>query len=553
MVPAKIHGLRMMTWPSSLTSLVVLAIACNSSQRVKSPGGALSAHPMGSATRVAAIAPSGNAAGAEPSPSANDEPGPLDAESKLLQFLRAGQTLYIKQALPDGIRCVTVEPRPSVSNGSAGLVILGTKKSEYTVDQGRWNISPARESWALHGASSQSVLVSGALLTTTKEACEADTTRRPLALVRERCAALPLPLRRANEASDTQWIFTRQTFCGAAGAYFSQGKRYPFEFFAPLGVAWLTGPLAGSSGEPRLVPMRFDSGRLELGETVIDAMPFLYVPPKDAEPTTVEAGAHDFARDFMAESRTFYIPLLREGNVSCAAADLSHLHGNVILPRYSGSKLELEYIKHEFGVEIWLANQHERLPEGRGSLVRGCGMIHSHLSVHGRDHDSYHVDGSRWFFDRNECERQRGQVLPSLIWDLNLKNDACAEPDKALLAREAVAWKGGAYYVPDGQRRSCLSIEVSVDATSRYFLSGQIAKHLALPQAAVVNYRYNILAKGRYIWLTPFNSADATIGQFHELRSNADGVQVGDEPWFTDKLKCTQSLSTSAPDAGTAE
>jgi len=517
---------------------------------------------MGSATRVAAIAPIGNAAGAE-STAANEEPGALDAESKLLQFLRTGQTLYIKQVFPDGIRCVTVEPRPSLSNGSVGLVLLGTTMGEYTVDQGRWNVSDrgskylmGRESWALHGASSQSVLVSGALLTTTKEACEADTTRRPLALSHERWGALRLPLRRAKGPSDTQWIFTGYPATSpyrAAGAYFSQGKRYPFEFFAPLGVAWLTGPLAGSSGEPRLVPMRFDSGRLELGETVIDAMPFLYVPPKHAEPTTVEAGAHDFARDFMAESRTFYIPLLREGNVSCAAADLSHLHGNVILPRYSGSKLELEYIKHEFGVEIWRANQHERLPEGRGSLVRGCGMIHSHLSVHGRDHDSYHVDGSRWFFDRNECERQRGQVLPSLIWDLNLKNDACAEPDKALLAREAVAWKGGAYYAPDGQRRSCLSIEVSVDATSRYFLSGQIAKHLALPQAAVVNYRYNILAKGRYIWLTPFNSADATIGQFHELRSNADGVQVGDEPWFTDKLKCTQSLSTSAPDAGTAE
>ena len=50
----------------------------------------------------------------------------------------------------------------------------------------------------------------------------------------------------------------------------------------------------------------------------------------------VETGAHDFARDFLAEKRTLYIPLLHyqwdRDPTWCAAVDLSKLHGKVILP-----------------------------------------------------------------------------------------------------------------------------------------------------------------------------------------------------------------------------
>ena len=257
----------------------------------RTPGGLLPLTSSISSGRVVVSSPVGDTVDAGLLSPSDSEPEVLDAESKLLQFLRVGQQLYIKQALPDGIRCVAVDPRPAVSNGSVGVVLLGTALGKYTVHQGHWNMSDADrthrlsdESWYLHGASDQTVLVSGSLLTTSKEACEADSTRRPLALVHERCGEHRLPWDKDDVSADYQWLYTGQDMATpyrAAGAYFSHGKRYPFEFFERLGLAWLTGPLAGDSGESRIVPLHVESGHVRLGDTLLESMPLLSEPPND--------------------------------------------------------------------------------------------------------------------------------------------------------------------------------------------------------------------------------------------------------------------------------
>ena len=105
---------------------------------------------------------------------------------------------------------------------------------------------------------------------------------------------------------------------------------------------------------------------------------------------------------------------------------MSHLRGEFAVPTYSGNTRNLEYVKQDHGIAIWHArfvqsSTDDELNPRATSAV--CDGQPDYFSVHGRDADTYHVSGSRWFFDGAECERRRKHVLPSLVHVVNVEDD----------------------------------------------------------------------------------------------------------------------------------
>jgi len=497
---------------------------------------------------VAAVPDAGRQLRAAPEDSIVTQADPLDAQTYLLELARSGRTLYVHYARSTS--CTAVELHPSTPDGSAGEILLGHRKGSYTVRQGHVVVSRGGgkdflldEGWRLHGAAHNGVLISGALFSTSAGACEADRSHRPLAFREDRCGSAPeLNPKPSAEADDIPWVFNHKGMlspCDEAGAYFSNGVRYPFELFVPLGQAWITGPLAGGSGQPRLVEYRVESGHLRLGDRVLERMPVvLSSPPSNAEPALVETGAHDFARDFLADTRTLHIPLLREGGTACAAVDLSKLHGEIRVPTYSGHTRKLEYVKDEIGINIWPGRFEKGFDDGRlGVTVAVCDMWPEHLSVHGRDADSYHVNGSRWFFDAEQCERQSAHVLPSLARLVNFGGGVCAHNDPTLDARPAVYMGTDTYYVQPGGVESCVRIQVVVPDRSWPF-PGYVRVPGVLTDPERETFMYDNVANGRFLWQ---HSSDPLYGELFEIKPFARGVQIGGARWYRDASSCRKT------------
>ncbi len=416
-------------WPSSSSSLAIVL-------RVVLVGGLAQAQPAGPARDAGATPIQDAVAGA------GHDLG--DAQTRLLELAAAGHALFVRRAQRAGSACDEVRLRPSVPDGSAGEIALGDLKGRYAIRRGQLDVfhaGPATdfrvsESFVLHGATRDGVLLGGALLAVSKEACQGHTSYRPLALKSERCAPIP-QLGRAVSATadDAPWVFNHRGLlgpCGWAGAYFANGTRYPLELFVPLGRAWLSGPLAGGTGEPHMVDLRIETARLRLGERILEPLPsVLSQAPADAKPARIGPGGlaggpaghpagdqdGDFAGDFLGETRPLYLPVLREHGVTCAEVDLSKLQATITLPSFSGNPRKLEFQKDDFGLSLWPArSERGSLAQGRrAATVALCDGGAIHLAVHGRDADSYRVGGSRWFFDRATCERQHGHVLPALV------------------------------------------------------------------------------------------------------------------------------------------
>ena len=469
---------------------------------------------------------------------------PPDAQMYLLELIRRRQPLFVRRIQPSGAACVAVELHPSRPDGSAGEILFGDENAKYTVRDGYLRISGVGasralmfgETWSLNGTAREGVLIVGSLFSTSKEGCEADSVHRPLALLGGRCGGwVPGTWERSPEAGDMIWVLNRRgmiplSYCRVAGAYFSNGTRHPFELFSPLGKAWITGPLAGGSGQPRIVDYRLDSGRLKLGDVVLGREPILQEdPPGDAEPALVETGAHDFARDFLGERRTLHVPLLREGGVECAAIDMSHLRGEFAVPTYSGNTRNLEYVKQDHGIAIWHArfvqsSTDDELNPRATSAV--CDGQPDYFSVHGRDADTYHVSGSRWFFDGAECERRRKHVLPSLVHVVNVEDDACGQADARLIARPSAELKPGKYYIRPRGKKSC----VPISADYGYVRVPDGSRGLGFG-----SFAYEDVARGRFLWRS---SPDSLDGELLEMKPIKHGLQVGNTRWYRDKASC---------------
>ena len=570
MAQAKILARRTI-WPGILSSLIVSALACGGSQRVR---------PVERQATGALDQPATASSGAKPrhsvsesakaAPSVND-PAAQDAETRLLQLLRAGQTLYVRQASRDGLACVAVQARPSVPDGSEGEVLLGGQLGGYAVHRGHWSVFRTGdnqtfaigEDWTLHGVSGDGILVSGTLMSTSKEACVANLTYRPLALFHDQCGELRELSRQAKPGTtNTPWVFTRESAlmpCRLAGAYFANGVRYPFQFFVPLGQAWVTGPLAGDGGQPRTVTFQAQAGHLKVGAVDLDAWPVVEaLPPPEAEPAMVETGAHDFARDFLAEKRTLYIPLLHyplwdRDPAWCAAVDLSKLHGKVILPTFSAWSRTLEFVKDEVGIDLWPADRMSATSDhGRHNLTETqCDSQHVHLAVHGRDASSYHVEGSRWFFHRAECERfqVQGRVLPSLVEIVNLVKEPCGTPDAKLVARPGVALHKGNYYVDEGAPPPCNTMQVSAP-TSHGHGARQLVRRIGSPTEAERSFWLDDVAEGRFLWhhserAFPF---DATAGYLSEVLPAGTDARLSGILWLSDERSCIPTQYRIIPD-----
>jgi hypothetical protein len=554
-------------WPSSLSSLTACLLACTGSLHAPSPG-----HPVaqaaatgGEAIVADASSGTGGSAGLAPARDALDvtealplaqsptEAYPPDAQIYLLGLVRSGRPLFVRRIQPGGAACVPVELRPSLPDGSAGELVLGDEKGRYLVRDGNLRLRGTGasralafdETWPVHGTTRDGVLLSGALFSTSKEACEADSTHRPLALLDGRRGGwAPGTRERSADTGNMPWVLNGRgmipsSYFRLAGAYFSNGIRYPFELFAPLAKAWITGPLAGGSGQPRIVDYRLDSGHLRLGDVVLDHEPILLDdPPADAEPALVETGAHDFVRDFLAEKRTLHVPLWREGGVECAPVDMSKLRGTFTVPTYSGGTRNLEYVKEDQGIAVWHATFHQGLPGGGiGGTIAVCDHQPDYFSIHGRDADSYHVSGSRWFFDGAECERQRKHVLPSLVHVVNVESDACGRADARLVARPSGELRAGKYYVRPRGRRSCVSIEV-VGHEGAWPQSWDVRVRDGSSGSGLESFTYEDVARGRFLWRT---SPDSLDGELLEMKPFKHGVQVGNTRWYRDKASCTRA------------
>ena len=539
-------------WPSCLSSLALCICACTGSLR--SPPSRQTLTPATGAGGQPVVPPTPGTggqpgAGSEPEAASVAEPGPQDAQAHLLEMVRGGQTLYVRRVGRPSPGCVAVEVHPQSPDASVGEIFLGDERGNYAIHQGHLRASRAGasqnlamdENWSLNGARRDGVLISGALLSTSQAACESDRTHRPLGLFHDTCGQLPEFSRpMAAEASDLPWVLSGlgiATPCRWAGAYFWQGKRYPFQLFIPLGQAWISGPLAGGSGQPHTVDFHVESGHLKLGEIVIARGPFeMSFPPADAEPALVETGVPDFARDFLAEKRTLHIPLLLEGQTSCAAVDMAKLHGKIRLPTYSGRWRTLEYVKNEFGIEIWRASFDKPTftDERLGTTHTVCGIAHDHLSVHGRDAESYHVNGSRWFLDGGQCEEQRMHVLPALTHLVNLTRDPCGSPDAHLIARPPAQLRTTTYYVraPGGQ--SCVAMELVVPKQP-WFQAGYARPRASSPDTQVQGFSFSEVAAGRYLWRS---SADPLAGELVEMKPFKQGAQIGETRWYRDEASC---------------
>jgi hypothetical protein len=550
-------------WPGFLSSPTLCLLACTGSLPAPSPG-----HPVsqtageGGKSTIIDAAGTGGQSGVAPAkdasfapealpPTSRAEAYPPDAQIYLLELIRRGQPLFVRRIQPSGVACVAVELRPSLPDGSAGELVLGDEKGKYTARDGKLRIRGAGasraltfdETWPVHGTAREGVLIAGALFSTSKERCGADLTHRPFALLDGRYGGQALGLReRSAGTGNMPWVWNGRgmiplSYFRLAGAYFSNGTRYPFELFPPLAKAWITGPLAGGSGQPRLVDYRRDSGHLRFGNVVLDHEPTLLDdPPADAKPAFVETGAHDFARDFLAEKRTLYVPLLREGGVACAAVDMSKLRGEFAVPTYSGGTRNLEYVKQDQDIAIWPGRFEQEVFAGGRRVVAqtNCESQPSHLFVHGLDADSYHLSGSRWFFDGAECDRQRKHVLPSLVDPASVDGSGCAPDDTRLVARPSAELKPGKHYLRPSGKESCVPIEV-VGHEGAWPQSWYVRMRNASPGSGPEGFTYEDVARGRFLWRS---SPDSLDGELLEIKPFKHGVQVGNTRWYRDKSSC---------------
>jgi hypothetical protein len=525
----------MTTWQRFLSSLAILGVACSGSQRVEAPA---PAHEQ----KVAMVAR--DAANPDaPDVSARDALVAVDAQDWLLEGVRRGQPFFIKRLSPSGTACVEVRFRPSPNDPQSGDVSLGELRAKYLLHHGHLTVSRADggkdfatgESWETHGVARDGVLLSGALLAISKPACEADVVHRPLALIHERCGEIPTLVRRSSAApGEMPWLFTAFGLanpCRWAGTYVADGKRYPFEIFPPLGQAWLTGPLAGE--RPRVADFRVQSGRLWIDGRALDVTPVV-VPSSSvdlAPPVAASPDEHDFARDLAAEARTLYIPLLREGQPSCTAIEVSKPNGKWVLPSYSGEPRTIAYVKDDLGVEIGLAGivKTKAVHGKRRVDATACTSPHVHLTIHGRDAESYHVDGSRWFFDGAACERERFRVLPAMVDLLNVVGDPCAAPDSHLAARPGASLQTGRYFVPRADPTAFQAVDVLAPVRGTRGLAHVEA---AASDPEPRSFTFEEIAGGRFLWRTFPNRPG---GELLPLLPFDGGVQVDGTRWYRDQ------------------
>jgi hypothetical protein len=431
---------------------------------------------------------------------------------------------------------------------------LGRKSGHYEVRRGHLRVSKTAgsadfaisEVWPLHGVAPDGVLLGGALVSTSRERCAGDESHRPLALVHDRCGALPGFVRKeVAGANDTVWTFSRGGLaspCRWAGAYFADGTRYPIELFVPLRKAWLSGPWAGPTGAARLVDFSVEGGRLKLGARVVDPAPVIVTtPPAETRPAPAtgkaEASVTDFAADLLAETRPLYIPVLQSGPPRCAQVDLSASHGTVTLSSYSGQHRSLGYTKDDFGIEMWRMRATRATSQHGRTRVTAfqCSAPHARLTVHGRDTDGYHVEGSRWFFDAATCEQSAARTLPSLVDLLDLARDNCWGQDPRLAARPDARLQSRTYYAR-ASAGACTAIEVAAPTAAQP--RGRMRAPGAPTVSQATRYTYEDVANGRFIWRWASESADASVGELVEIRPFKHGVQVGGDAWFVDRATC---------------
>jgi hypothetical protein len=221
--------------------------------------------------------------------------------------------------------------------------------------------------------------------------------------------------------------------------------------------------------------------------------------------------------------------------VECAAVDLSKLHGSFTVPTYSGNRRKLEYTKDDFNIAVWHARSFQGFLDGRlGGRAAVCDRFPSHLSAHGRDADSYHVGGSRWFLDEAECERQRAHVLPALVQVVNLEDDGCGRADARLVARPHAELKPGTYFVRPEEGRSCAPVEV-VGRERQWPESGYVRMPESPHGSMLKSFTYEIIARGRFLWRS---SPDSLDGELLEMKPLKHGVQVGNARWYRNKSSC---------------
>jgi len=133
MVRAKTPNLRMRTWRSFPSSLLLCWLACSGPQRpraadcptVPSVTTAPTVPPGLTTARWSESLDAGPEAAATISSAPDEKAETIDAQARLLELLRRGKTLYARQALPAGVACIKVEPRPSLPDGSAGELRFG--------------------------------------------------------------------------------------------------------------------------------------------------------------------------------------------------------------------------------------------------------------------------------------------------------------------------------------------------------------------------------------------------------------------------------------------
>jgi hypothetical protein len=209
------------------------------------------------------------------------------------------------------------------------------------------------------------------------------------------------------------------------------------------------------------------------------------------------------------------------------------------LPSFSGNPRKLEFQKDDFGLSVWPARSEKgSSAEGRRAVtIAVCDSRLVHLAVHGRDAESYHVGGARWFFDRAQCEQQRAHVLPSLVDLINLESTPCAPNDAGLLARPPAHLKTGTYYVWQPDAKSCAPIEVAGPKQPR-LQSGYVRVKAGLATAELSDFRFDEVGHGRYLWRSGGDSPD---GDLLVSKPFEAGVQIGETRWYRDEPSCRQA------------
>jgi hypothetical protein len=475
-----------------------------------------------------APAPAGSARAASPGDVATSS-GRGDAESLLRARLRGGEPFALFfQALRDDQLSCEQQLFANVREGGTKFDLEGDRPPPSVLSGGSISslVMPALTR-GVHGYSPRSLLVEGSEGFFSREDCMAHGLRYP-----PRHVAAPTIAYSIGELIDAHgrasvWYRGRDpaSFVGRRDAWLElAGATYQARFYEDTNVAWLWGPIGGSSVpraglyRARSSPTAFSVGAdlfcrspADCPASLVGSEPALFA----AEP---RSDVVDFAEQFWNYPSPLFAPLRDGGDVACV--ELRPRHAETLRLDLQGKRREHPILRSVAGFRFG-----RRKPGG---------WVWGEMVAHSRDAQAFWLNGSPWFFRVEDCLAQRQWVKPVNFRATGVVTltDAFGEQRVPLVTR---------YFVIDsgGEKPACRRLQLR---------PLQAGGRLELERAGGVEARdYDFYLDEWAFWIGPvltgtLPDSERYRGKLVVPRATASGVELDGWRRYATQAACTAEL-----------